>query len=287
MTKKPVIVVDGGKLALAVAAAESAIMQDYARWNLYQREGLLMKVVQATEKDNRFVHRPLGAVILKVASDAMVFDVLNQVAVWEKHNAKGEVIEIDCPDKVVRVMQSRAGMLKLPELLGVINAPAMRAGGTILDKPGYDEATGLLLEKPLAAWRPLPFPVRAETADQKIQALRQLSEQAVQVLSQPFEKFPFKGAADRSVLISAILTGLQRRLLRSAPAHCFDAPMQGSGKSLLADCVSIIVTGREVASIACPEDKEELRKSLLASLLAGDAIINIDNVTTAIDSDAL
>jgi hypothetical protein len=47
------------------------------------------------------------------------------------------------PDKVAKMYVSAANNPNLPPVLGIITAPTMRADGTILDKPVYDEATGL------------------------------------------------------------------------------------------------------------------------------------------------
>ncbi len=94
--------------------------------------------------------------------------------------------------------------------------------------------------------------------------------------------------AGRSVIILGILTGLQRRLLFSAPLHGIDAPGQGSGKTLAADCIAITVTGRRVSSISANvRDAEEFRKKLISVLMAGDAVVSIDNVTRPLENDTL
>src|SRR5208283_759938 len=77
------------------------------------------------------------------------------------------------------------------------------------------------------------------------------------------------------------------RQLSSAPLHGHDAPAQGSGKSLLADCTAIILTGRPVASMPLGGDAEEVRKRITSILLDGDLIVNIDNVVRPLRSDAL
>ena len=113
------------------------------------------------------------------------------------------------------------------------------------------------------------------------------AEAALKTLREPFEEFPFVSEADRSVILSEILTGAVRRQLFSAPLHGHDAPAQGSGKSLAADCVALILTGRPVASMPLGGDAEEVRKRITSILLAGDLIVNIDNVVRPVKSDAL
>src|SRR5208337_1866684 len=82
-------------------------------------------------------------------------------------------------------------------------------------------------------------------------------------------------------------TGLVRRQLPPAPLHGHGAPAQGSGKSLLADCTALLLTGRPVASMPLGGDGNEIRKRITSVLLAGDLIVNIDNVVRPLKSDAL
>ena len=53
----------------------------------------------------------------------------------------------------------------------------------------------------------------------------------------PFNGFPFVDARARAALLSALLTAAVRPILPTAPAHGFDAPTVGSGKTLLARCI--------------------------------------------------
>jgi hypothetical protein len=66
-----------------------------------------------------------------------------------------------------------------------------------------------------------------------------------------------------------------------------DASARGSGKTMLADLISIIATGAEAPRRTAPETAEEWRKVIYAMLLAGDPICLIDNVTRMLASAAL
>jgi len=101
---------------------------------------------------------------------------------------------------------------------------------------------------------------------------------ALGVLKDLIKTFPFVTDADRSVALSAILTALHRRSLPTAPLHGFSAPGAGSGKSKLVDIASLIVDGRQAAVMSLGRSEEEAEKRLGAALLAGDAIVSIDNV---------
>ena len=77
----------------------------------------------------------------------------------------------------------------------------------------------------------------------------------------------------------AILTALDRRSVTAAPLHAFTAPAAGTGKTLLVDIVAH-ARDRPQMPVICQGahgNEEELEKRLGAALLAGDAVISIDN----------
>jgi putative DNA primase/helicase len=219
-----------GRRPWLVDQAEKVVLANYAHWGLFQRGDMLVRAMSLSaadvEKERRTIRRPAGAVVLRRITAPMIEDTFGRAVRWI--NVKEA--DIDCPAKVALIYLSREGMWRLPHLTGIVGAPIMRADGSILTTAGYDEATGLLLQSPIA-WPALPAP--------SLDAARA----AVKCLMEPFSQFPFSTPAGWSVLLSAILTGLQRRLLPSAPAHAFDATAQGAGKSLLGDSVSLIVVG--------------------------------------------
>jgi hypothetical protein len=280
--RRPIIVAAPGALPWIVDRTEDLIVQNYKQWRLFQRGGLLVRVsvnAAARRENPTQILRPRGAVVLKPASVPMLQDVFTRAIDWRRSKDEDSLIEelpqIDCPAKVANVYLSRSGSWRLPTLVGVIEAPMLRPVGSILAKPGYDSATGLLLHSD------------EEWLDVSDRPSRGELESVVRTLIEPFREFPFVTEADLAVVISAILTALQRRLLFSAPLHAFDAPAQGSGKSLLADCVAIIASGRNVACMPASGGEEELRKKFTSVLLAGDLVILLDNITKPLNSDAL
>jgi hypothetical protein len=277
--QRPTVLVEQGRLPWVVDKADEIVAEGYTQWHLFQRSTLIVRtfVLEAQERDKATnVYRPRGAVILQRASIPMLEDVLTRAVDFRTPSFDEEPPQpIDCPSKVAAVYLSRAGTCRLPNLLGFIEAPVLRPNGSILSEPGYDKDTGLLLYShelwPSVADRPTRHDV----------------DEAVRVLLEPLKEFPFVSEADLSVPISGILTGLQRRLLFSAPLHANDAPHQGSGKSLLADCIALSVTGRNVASMPSSDNEEEMRKKITSVLAKGDLIISIDNINQPLKSDAL
>ena len=76
-------------------------------------------------------------------------------------------------------------------------------------------------------------------------------------------------------------------VLGPCPLFLFDAPTPGSGKTLLAELVGLINTGRETSISELSDDNEEVRKAITAILLEGDRVILFDNAAGAFGCKAL
>jgi hypothetical protein len=91
-------------------------------------------------------------------------------------------------------------------------------------------------------------------------------------LFEPFTEFSLSGLNDKSILIAAILAEVVRQTLSICPAFGFDAPMQGSGKTLLAETTSIIGSGEKSSALAPGNSNygDEFRIRLLTLLIEGN-----------------
>ena len=65
------------------------------------------------------------------------------------------------------------------------------------------------------------------------------------------------------------------------PAFLIDAPGQSNGKTLLLDLIATIWTGRGARATQWAGDSAEQRKVITSILVAGDLVVNFDNVTAA------
>lgn len=165
---------------------------------------------------------------------------------------------------------------RLKQLDAVITAPTLRADGSVLDTLGYDAQSRLLFDTK-ATTLPVPSMPTANEANL-----------AYETVMAPFKDFPFVEPIDRAVLLAAILSACIRPALPSSPAFAFDAPAQGSGKTLLARCVGAIALGEEPALWPhITEGDAEIRKRIFSALRGGDRVIIWDNLVGAFDSAAL
>ncbi len=242
-------------------ATDEAIEILQERGDLYERSGELVRVC--------------GNHMLPVDENWLIDYLARHIRFFRfKQNGDNWIRrEADPPSWLAKVIIAKTGERGLQELTGVITAPTLRPDGSLMDQPGFDPATGLLLQA--ADWPSIPLhPDPAQL------------RRAWNVLWRPFLEFPFASCEDCGATVAAILTATVRRTLPRAPAISFDAPSAGSGKTLLATCIAELAGG-EVAVVPECRDEEELRKRLLSSLRAGQPSILLDNVKGQFASSAL
>ena len=202
------------------------------------------------------------------------------VQFWgQKKVPNGGTVEVlrDPPPAICSSVISLGNQRRLKPLMGVITAPTLRSDGSLLNKAGYDLKTELIYE-PVGDVPDIPM------YPSKGQAL-----QAINELWKPFENFPFCGPVDRAVHLAALLTAAVRSSMTLAPGFAYDAPVQGSGKTLLARCVGVLLSGTDpsVWPHTATRDDEEIRKRIFTVLRSGARVLIWDNVIGAFDSPSM
>jgi hypothetical protein len=272
---KPTIRIVPGELPRIVNEAEAALLAT-SGLNLYQRGELIVR--PALSKLRASNNRKTFAWRLIPVRQPYMIEAMMRAAEFERWDARARgFVPKDCPTQVAETYLAREGHWRLPVLLGIVNAPFLRTDGTVCDQPGYDTASELLFEPDGQG-----FPAIASnpTKGDATAALTYLDETLLRA-------FPFVTPVDRSVALSAILTAFDRRAMANAPLHAFTAPVAGTGKSLLVDILSLLVSGQLAPVISQGRTEEELEKRLGTALLSGDTIINVDNCGRTLESDFL
>ena len=203
---------------------------------------------------------------------------LGNVTQFWKFNSDGDQVDCDPPGGLLKQIIAQGERRKLKPLDGVITGPTIRLDGSVLAVPGYDRETRLLFD-----------PLGDDVPDVPTSPTLEQARAALDTLLQPFETFPFVDATAKGALLAAILTAAIRPVLPTAPAFAFDAPIQGSGKTLLAACIGAMVEGRapDVWPHTQGRDDEETRKRLFTALRTGCKALIWDNVTSTFDSAAM
>ena len=169
------------------------------------------------------------------------------------------------------------GKWHFPKVAGVITTPTLRPDGTILDNHGYDLATQLWHTRDDQLGMPAlkENPTKAE------------AEKALKLYIDLLAGFPFVAKVDLSVALAAILTAVLRGAFGLTPMFLFVAPDVGSGKSFLADLISVIARGQICPVITNVQSTEEMEKRLGALVLGGVPMISLDNCSMDIGGDLL
>jgi hypothetical protein len=276
---RPTIVVRN-ELPEVVAEAEAALLAA-SEVGIYTRAGILVRVIQDGARHVPGLVRPPGAPLILPVTEPWLREQIAIVANWVTRNGKqsngeGKASPALPPRWVAQTLLDR-GEWPFPYLEAVMETPAFRPDGTVLDSPGYDSSTGILYLPEGTAFPTIPKePTRQDAAN------------ALLELAKVFADFPFRSGADASIPLAAILTLLARHAFPGpCPMVVIRAPTPGSGKSLLADAISMIATGRATARMAPPRDDTEARKLILTLGMEGAPVILVDNVSVSFGSEAI
>jgi putative DNA primase/helicase len=262
-------------------ARDALILADVG---IYQRVQSLVRVIRATGRPRGGITRAEGAPIISEIGDAGLLELLTDCAEWIALKKAGEAWEerpAHPPRWARGVLLERGDWPGLRYLGGIVTAPTMRPDGSILDRPGHDETTGMLFD-----------PCETHFPAIKAEPTRDEARSALIDLAEPFLEFCF---ADQNVGLAGCIVAVLSIVGRPgydgpAPMFAVRSTTPGSGKDLMACGIGIIGTGREPARTTAPRGKEadgEWRKRILAHALAGDPAILIGNVDGALGSPTL
>jgi hypothetical protein len=251
-------------------ARDAEIKQDHADLDvvtssLYQCAGRIVHVVRQTTDIANIVEAPAH----------LIHALLHSSATFRRTVNKGDnVVQVPAePSMDIAKKLQALGQWRLPFINGVAGTPMMRTDGSLIETPGYDLASGYVYV-PSADFPPI------DTSYVGVM-------NAVELLRQPFAEFPFVDAASRAAVIAAILSGLARAAFPFAPMFLLRASHPGSGKTLVANAVSIIVTGRPAMCLSPVNDDAELERVLAAVAASGERVAVLDNLTNEYKSPVL
>jgi hypothetical protein len=245
--------------------------------NLFVRGPFLMRIAHQAASKKETVSRKEGTPYIRGLTLPGLRELTTEVIQWmaTKQDESGNEFEVSAhpPQWSINAIFDRGDWPGLRSIMGVVECPVLRPDGTILDKPGYDDATGLYYE-PSQAFLPVKESPTLEDA-----------RQAVETIYYVMQDFPYVvigddgGATHFSAFLAALLTALARAaIFGPTPIFRFDAVLAGIGKTKQADIISITSTGRDMAKVQFPEKIEEQEKQIGAIALAGDSMVLLDNI---------
>jgi hypothetical protein len=243
--------------------------------DLYQRGGVLVRVIRETQPDDGVI-RPLGSPTIQAMPTANLRERMTRCASFVKPGSKGQPVPAHPAPWLVAAVDARADWPGIRRLSGVSDSPVLRSDGSLWQTTGYDARTGVLYEGSLA----FP-PVHPEVGiDDAVAALDELLEVVCD--------FRFEAEEHKAAWLAGLLTPLARFAYEGpSPLFLIDANVRGAGKGLLAQAIGQTVLGREMPVSSYAHESEEMRKRITAIAIAGDRMVLLDNLEGAFGNDAL
>lgn len=244
--------------------------------DVYVRRGALVEISEATTRPKHHVQRHGRHLAIRdikppslrrlLADHAYVFKNKpnrvgkNEPPSWSEHEVLAPVLL--CSDVL-----SQTAWPGVHGLAGVSTSPVLRPDGSLVQTPGYDEATGIYYSPSLDVGTIPERPTEAE-----VTTAREF------VLTDVLGNFPWVDKADRANYIALLVTPLLKWFTGSlSPLGAISAATAGTGKTLLAGNIPQALYG--LTSRAWVDSDEELRKSISTVLLTSTApVVLFDNV---------
>ena len=265
----PEILVSARQLPAITKDALAALQSANDPPQLFARGGRMVAVT----RDERERH------VIADTNEASLRGRMARSGFYYKLSRNGERIECAPPLDAVRdLLALSPSEWKFPPLEALAEAPFLRPDGSICDRPGYDRQT-CLYYAPTAGLRLIEIPEFP---------MRDHVEFAVELVDSAIGDFPFVDAVSKANAIASMLTPLVRPAIDApTPLALYDAPQAGTGKTLLAEVLALIATGRAAETFSAPTDPEEWRKKITTALSTGTSVVVIDNVIHRLESDSL
>ncbi len=269
----PVIQANHRQLRDVTEDALNAIRQHNQPPYLFQRGDALTRL--RTDPDRQTVR-------IEALCNHGLRGVLARCANWTKQVVREHRIDVyqDLPPmEVARDLAALAHWEGIPILRGLVSCPIFAANGQLVHTPGYHPASHLYF-RPSANFT-MPA-ISLHPSDAEIRRAREF------LLDEFLGDFPFADEASRAAAICVLLMPFVRYLIDGPmPLILFDAPTEGTGKTLLAIALSFMSLGHEPKTTPEAHTDEEWRKRILAILIDSADFALLDNLNRVLDSGAL
>lgn len=257
--ERPEVVVNYVQYRDTMSAVYGAIVNRNDPPTLFVRNGTLAMVAKHGDEGFKII-------------DALDHDLRARAAEacdFVKTTKESGNVPADPPGKVEAMIRASRPWPGLPILEGLSNGPVLRSDWTFAGDTGYDPDTRVYITEG-------PWPTRSTHQDP-----------AAWILSEILGEFPFADDASRHNALALMILPFVRRVIHCpTPVHYIEAPMIGTGKTLLAQTCLYPACGFVGAS-TLPEREEERKKSISSFLLEGAPAVIFDNLDKRVDSGTL
>ena len=231
------------------------------------------------------VRTPEGTLLYVPATIVAVQSLIDTSVKWymvrrtrggEEEEMPGEIRKGDVELVIERYRHDCLDLMRprLRVLHGIVDAPTIRADGSLLITPGYDAVTGLYANFNPGDWPRIPQNPSRDDARAALAKLYDLVKET-----------PFATNVHRAVWAAALLTVVARDYAAgNVPLFAFSANVPGAGKGTLVDLLAEIAMGlgatkwSPVNAARKGDVEAEERKRLMAVALSGTRLLCIDNI---------
>jgi len=269
--ERPIILIDTNEHRVVCETIEALTADS----DIYQRGGILVRVLRSRHRRDG-ITRARGSATTSALPPANLRERMTRFATFVKYNRERDEVPAHPAEWLVSAVDARGEWPGIRPLLGVSDAPVLRADGSVWQKPGYDPVTCVLYE-PATAFPIIPEGINIDDADA---AMTELLDVVCD--------FRFESEEHKAAWLAGLLTPLARFAFDGpTPLFLIDANVRGAGKGLLAQTIGLIVLGREMPVSSYSHDSDEMRKKITAIAIAGDRMILFDNLEGMFGNDTL
>lgn len=166
----------------------------------------------------------------------------------------------------------------IPVVHRLVETPVLTPKGNIADTPGYNQFAKVFYLP--AAGLKMPTVARVPTRADVARARSLLLEDLL-------VDFPFKSDADKAHVLCMFLQPVVRNLVGMCPLYAVEAPTPGSGKGLVVNLCSLVLSGGDPKLMTPLSAEDEWRKEITSILLKAPSMVVIDNLKSTLDSASL
>jgi hypothetical protein len=252
-------------------------------WEALKKANEPPELFKFGEHPHRLKQTEKGRLIAEfLTPDRLRYELAERLDWYVEKRGNDKIVTEDAdakpPNDVVKNMLATPDP-PLPSLKRIVQAPVFAADGTLLTAPGYHLNSGTYYDPVMGFSLP---PVSEHPTDGEVEAARDL------ILNDLLTDFPFACDADRAHAVGLMILLFARELIDGpTPLHLIEAPRPGTGKGLLVQVLLIPALGKEISLMTQADNDEEWRKRITSSLWEAPPVIQIDNITSKLDSAAL
>ncbi len=243
---------------------------------LYSRMGELVRVIESKRR-RPGEDAPYEVMDIKLVTEPLLREWFTRCARWLIEDPPGSTIMVPAhpPEWSSKQVYAWKSWPTVKPLYHLSEYPVLLHDGRVIQRPGYDMATGILCTSKIEVDVPATL-TREDAAN------------ASAILLGLVSQVPFDNAAHRSAWLAALLTVVARWAFRGqCPLFMFDANKEGTGKGFLVDIISGIVLGRPCDFFVQTADEDEERKRITSKVLTAQPLVLIDEVDKPFGSGAI